>query len=99
MNTLTALQEWYKSQCNGDWEHSYTIKIETLDNPGWNINIDLTDTDLEDLPEMEYQLIEKNEDDWYGISIKDKIFGGAGDPLKLEVIINEFLKLKESHSK
>ena len=29
------LQKWYKSQCNGDWEHSFGIKIETLDNPGW----------------------------------------------------------------
>ena len=22
------LQEWYKNQCDGDWEHEYGIKIE-----------------------------------------------------------------------
>src|ERR1700722_12742042 len=40
------LQRWYKIHCNGDWEHSYGIQIDTLDNPGWTITIDLQDTDL-----------------------------------------------------
>ena len=94
MNTLNTLQNWYKSKCDGNWEHSFGLKIETIDNPGWNITIDLTDTDLEDLPEKQYEFIENSEDDWYGISIKNKIFSGAGDPSKLEFIINEFLMLK-----
>lgn len=29
------LSNWHKLNCNGDWEHTYGIKIETLDNPGW----------------------------------------------------------------
>jgi len=33
-NLLQFLQEWYLEQCNGDWEHEFGIKIETLDNPG-----------------------------------------------------------------
>jgi hypothetical protein len=32
---LNELQVWYGAQCNGSWEHTYGIKIETLDNPGW----------------------------------------------------------------
>ena len=27
------LQSWYQSQCDGDWEHEFGIRIETLDNP------------------------------------------------------------------
>ncbi|MEU0188205.1 Imm53 family immunity protein [Streptomyces sp. NPDC006207] len=40
------LQSWYLSQCNDDWEHEFGVRIATLDNPGWTLEIDLTDTDL-----------------------------------------------------
>ena len=38
------LEKWYRQQCNGDWEHSWGIKIDTLDNPGWTIEINLNET-------------------------------------------------------
>ncbi len=44
---IQALQNWYASNCDGDWEHSFGIRIETLDNPGWLVTIDLEDTRLE----------------------------------------------------
>lgn len=45
-SALRRLSEWYAAQCNGDWEHAYGVKIETLDNPGWLVTIDLTGTPL-----------------------------------------------------
>lgn len=45
MNLIQELERWYIEQCNGDWEHEFGIKIDTLDNPGWMIKIDLADTD------------------------------------------------------
>jgi hypothetical protein len=39
MNELIKIQELYRSECNGDLEHQYGIKIETLDNPGWSVEI------------------------------------------------------------
>lgn len=45
-NVLTQLQHWYQAQCNGVWEHSYGVRIDTLDNPGWSIDIDLYSTSL-----------------------------------------------------
>lgn len=45
-NLLEWLQDWYLQQCDGEWEHFYGVKIETLDNPGWYIEIDLNDTTL-----------------------------------------------------
>ena len=33
-NMLEWLMNWYESNCDGDWEHSYGVKIESLDNPG-----------------------------------------------------------------
>lgn len=44
VDTLRRLQEWFSSQCDGDWEHSYGVRVETLDNPGWTVRVDLTGT-------------------------------------------------------
>jgi hypothetical protein len=46
-DNLTWLASWYLAECNDDWEHSYGVKIDTLDNPGWTLVIDLEDTNLE----------------------------------------------------
>jgi len=44
MNTVTGLQSWYQGNCDGDWEHQFGIQIETLDNPGWLVKINLEGT-------------------------------------------------------
>jgi hypothetical protein len=44
---LRWLMEWYASQCNGNWEHQFGVRLETLDNPGWRLEIDLEGTKLE----------------------------------------------------
>jgi hypothetical protein len=46
-SNLDWLAHWYVRECNNDWEHSYGVKIDTLDNPGWRIEIDLRETSLE----------------------------------------------------
>lgn len=55
MNTLEVICNWFSSQCDGDWEHEYGIKIETVDNPGWVITIDITYTSLASRSESERQ--------------------------------------------
>ena len=47
MTEITALQrleQWFAARCNGDWEHASGVTIETLDNPGWRLWVDLTGT-------------------------------------------------------
>ncbi len=34
MDLLTWVQRWYLDQCDGEWEHEWGVKIDTLDNPG-----------------------------------------------------------------
>ena len=43
---LSALSQWYARHCNGDWEHHRGITIESCDNPGWWVKIDLEGTPL-----------------------------------------------------
>jgi hypothetical protein len=88
---LTALQSWYASQCDGDWEHQDGIEINTLDNPGWRIVINLDDTELAGKP---FEAVEENyehETDWLRCWVADGKFQAAGGPLKLTRILRIFL--------
>jgi len=43
---FSRLETWFASMCNGDWEHTYGITLETVDNPGWLFTVEITDTPL-----------------------------------------------------
>ena len=47
---LRGHQLCYLSRCDGDWEHSFGVVVETLDNPGWRLLVDLEGTGLEAKP-------------------------------------------------
>jgi len=98
INILTWLSEWYKSNCDGDWEHDYGLKIETLDNPGWSLTIDLENTKIE-IKEREWNYFEENDFDWFGYKVKDGKYEASGDPSKLEVLIGKFKAIVEESQK
>lgn len=97
MSVLFDLQRWYESNCDGEWEHYYGVQIETLDNPGWALKIDLTGTNLEGylFTEINY---ENTDDDWYVCRVINNQFQGMGDPQKLQWIINAFLTWAKSQN-
>lgn len=82
--TLTRLQNWYKLNCNGDWEHSYGFSIANLDNPGWTVRIDLQETALENLDYTKDFQNPDNEFDWYNIRAKDNTLNISCGPDNLE---------------
>ena len=45
------------------WESDRGITVETLDNPGWRVVVDLTGTELENVSFEEF-VVERLEDDW-----------------------------------
>lgn len=98
MNNLEKLQRWYQTQCNEDWEHQFGIKIYTLDNPGWTLEIDLTGTDLEQVPFEELAVNYDSETDWLICKVKDNTFIGASAPLFLEEMIAVFLEWSRRRS-
>ena len=83
MSSLERLQDWYLRQCNGDWEHVCGVRIETLDNPGWSVEIDLKETPLA-RREFESLGSEKTEDDWLFLSRSGESFKIACGPRNLE---------------
>lgn len=96
MNLLIWLQNWYQNHCDGDWEHLYGVKIDTLDNPGWSVSIDLQETELENKPFCEIKT-DNGDNDWIVCSVRNKIFQGMGDAGKLTDIIRIFKEWAESY--
>lgn len=95
MKAMNKLVNWYHSQCDGDWEHGKGIKISTLDNPGWMVDIWLEGTDLEG-KSFETVRIDRTEHDWFHCFIKDgKFFSIRCGPLNLEEGLEHFLKWKD----
>lgn len=92
LSNIEWLASWYKKECNGDWEHTYGIFIQTLDNPGWSVQIDLLDTSFENL-EILPDSKDMSDSDWYAIKIKDKKFQAVGDPTKLDFLLGKFREL------
>ena len=102
-DALQQLQHWYRAQCNGDWEHTYGLEINTLDNPGWSLAIDLTGTSLEDIPFSKVTRgaiaadITENQD-WLVCEVREKVFTGAAGPYSLTALISTFLTWAGKHA-
>lgn len=93
---LDWLGFWMKEQCDGDWEHENQIIIQTLDNPGWYVLIDLDGTSLEEISIDEKKDVSEN--DWYYYKISKKKFAGYGDLNKLNFLLNTFKKLVDENT-
>jgi Immunity protein 53 len=103
MDALTKLQQWYRSRCDGDWEHSLGITIGTLDNPGWSFDVDLRDTPLEGKSFKEHSYgvgsgATTSGDDWLVCKVEQHVFKGRGGPFKLQEMIEVFLDWTERNS-
>lgn len=93
MEIIDWLADRYKSNCDGDWEQNYGVKIDTLDNPGWFVNIDLTDTKEEG--KLISVKVENSNNDWYSITSDGNIFKAYGDFNKLSFSIAKFKEFVE----
>ena len=98
MDAIEFLQSWYRAQTNGEWEHARGVTIETLDNPGWRVTIDLVETPL-DGASMKAIRREKSAHDWLVCEVAHDRFRGDGDPRKLLVILQLFQSWAEEAAK
>jgi hypothetical protein len=97
MNSLDWLQQWYYRQCDDEWEHRHGITIQTLDNPGWLLKVDLAGTALEfkTMPEVGLAAEINHEGtggkhDWINCKVENRVFFGAGGPFVLLKICEVF---------
>ena len=90
-STLSRLQAWYLGRANGTWEHAYGVHIETLDNPGWAVTIDVADTHYanEAFPEFRHKY--EHDADWFQCRKVGTKLQGVGGPEQLEAILQHLL--------
>ena len=87
---LMQLEEWYSAQCDGEWEHRWGIRLQTLDNPGWWVRISLVGTPLagRSFPQLDSRVGEVN---WIACQVDGTDWVGAGGPGQLRRILAVFL--------
>jgi hypothetical protein len=83
MDNLEWLQWYYFDVCNGDWEHTYGVKIEAV-KEGWTLSIDIADTTFED---FEYEGVDTEH---YRCWLEKRVFKGTGGRGALDEMIGEF---------
>lgn len=84
----------YNSQCDGDWEGSFGIQIQTSGNPGWGVNINIEQTELQDKEYNEIR-IERTENDWIFSRVKNRRFEGNCGLFNLKEVFKVFRKRAE----
>ncbi|WP_282178447.1 immunity 53 family protein [Maribacter stanieri] len=92
MDILDWIQDWFKDNCDGDWEHGEVIQITTIDNPGWEVEIDISNTSIASM-NLDWILNETSKQDWYGVKIADQKFTAAGDIGKLKFLLGLFKEM------
>jgi hypothetical protein len=106
-DNLLWLCSWFKRHCDGNWEHSQGVTIESIDNPGWRVTIDLVGTELDAQPDGSIR--EDGEPpnaanafvggaEWTSCEVKDSRLIGAGDPSKLNQILTVLREWVEERS-
>lgn len=88
---LSALERWYAARCDGEWEHGYGISVETLDNPGWRVRIDLHGTNKASA-RLDRVVLERSEKDWIQYWVDKAQFNIACGALNLSESLAIFLQ-------
>jgi hypothetical protein len=89
-NVLERLQEWYVAQCDGNWEHSFGVTIGTLDNPGWQVRLDLQETSHSG---RSFDRVERHrtDHDWLVCWVENDVFQMACGPRNLQEALELFM--------
>lgn len=94
MENIQWLTNWFLGNCDGDWEHSNIVTIQTIDNPGWMVRIDISETSSQG-KQMSKDL-QGDENDWMVIKCDGAVFEAFGDPTKLNLLIEYFRLLVDN---
>lgn len=97
--TLERLAQWFRSQADGTWEQDWGVTLQTIDNPGWMLEVNLDGTPLYNAP-FRHLKQHRGKDDWIECAIQDhgraggdehaRVFVAAGGPGNLEEIVAIF---------
>ncbi len=99
LDNITWLMNWYLAECNTEWEQYYGVTIDTLDNPGWSLTVDLEYTSLEGKPfQPVFDNVAENDAEqgldgdtpWMVAKVEGTKFKAYGGPRDLSRLIGAF---------
>lgn len=96
---ISWLTDWYSGHCDGRWEHDYGVKIDTLDNPGWSIVIDLTGTGLEIVPFDEQSFNLDDDAAWWVCKRENNAFVAFCGATQLSDVLGVFRDWAEANAR
>lgn len=100
MDQLPRLQRWLAEHGADAPAPEELIAIQSTDDPGWVVVIDIAQTSLADRP---FEPVEEAPDPltglrWFSCSIEDGAWVGAGDETQLARILETFLDWSNSRA-
>ena len=94
---LAWLVGWVARQFDGDWEHGHGFTLGLIDNPGWRLDVDVSNFDL---PGTELLPIKESDSDhtrfFFAQVTTDDMFEGTCDASQLERLLRVFRSLIET---
>ena len=91
---LSAMNDWYVSQCDGWWEHGNGISFSTIKIPGWKLSID--DEDASGKSDRADFILTRNQSDqdWYAVKTEhepsrpeaSRLFAACSNESLLEIL-------------
>jgi hypothetical protein len=92
---FSRLQDWFLSNCDGDWENSSGVKVESLDNPGWMVSLDIFGTPLEGRL-LDRVVVDDSEEGWLHCWSDGNSIYAAAAPCRLrdalEIVLDRLLE-------
>lgn len=89
MDNLTWLTEWFAKQCDGEWESDFGVSIETVNNPGWMVKVDLDGTGL-DPSSFQSIASQRTPSNWIECKVEDGAWMGGAGMSNLDEVIGIF---------
>jgi hypothetical protein len=91
---LRALQAWFAAHCDGNWEQEYGVTIQTVEEPGWELRVDLVGTSLEGVA-LARQPTGQGSEDWCEMWCDGYTFYAVGGPHDLHELLGAFVSFAE----
>jgi len=94
---LDALQAWFVAHCDGNWEQEYGVTIGTIEDPGWELRVDVVGTRLAG-SDLARQRLARAPDDWIETWCDGYTFYAAGGPNSLDELVASFVSFAERNT-
>ena len=87
---IEGLMRWYIDRCDGEWEHKNGFTIESTDNPGVIIRLDLTERDpLPGQPDRVIRSEGEGTSEWLDLRVRGGQLVGFASPILLPQLMTE----------